>query len=603
MAESNISKDEVFPMYEDMMGGIFLVFSNKFEIADEFYETHKSNNPRASLHWAESMLIRSVLSELQSDKDAALDRMTATLKLAEEQLKVLEAGNIPKGRSDITKQNINNYIVDTRTVLADAHTMTAGLLVLEDARVKGLIHLRKGWKLYRSTLDKVESNKYGTIHPAVFNSLKFGAGLFYFIISLIPPGLPQKVASLAGFKSGDNFKELGMKFLRDVHSSSSIRCDLAGIVLACHHLLLTNDMDPKIANELVAEANSIYKEGLGKFPKGSVFQVIASFACLETNNTDEAIKHTEASINNCRHVTNYPALLLRLKSQCYIMRFEWETATKILEDILGLSIEQAKLKKKSSNNAWALIYNNLRAGCGHMMLGNQDKAKKYFTTTTEQKTTDKWSESLVFQAKRYLANGGFFSMLENMILTEAFEKVIRNAKDTQRQEILNLIEELAKKAKGALTPITKDTKASSTKVKDMNDPLIDNRVAYCVLRATVLRTLQKTEEADVMIKEVLDANQNGLMKDKLYYTLALIEAGKNASRANNTEQATKYYETAMKINKVIWEMSIKRRIRICMKQIGVEAVEVVDEEDEKNSQQYLNSDEIKEIMREDSSEM
>ena len=88
--------------------------------------------------------------------------------------------------------------------MADAHTILAALQVVEEQRVKGkkfvvekldllielgMLNLRKGWKIYKNTLDalKDESKHDDTI----VSSLKFGAGLFYFIISLVPPGLPQ----------------------------------------------------------------------------------------------------------------------------------------------------------------------------------------------------------------------------------------------------------------------------------------------------------------------------------------------------------------------------------------------------------------------------
>lgn len=40
-------------IYDDVEGGVLLLFNNQFEIADEFFLTSKGLNPRAALHYAE----------------------------------------------------------------------------------------------------------------------------------------------------------------------------------------------------------------------------------------------------------------------------------------------------------------------------------------------------------------------------------------------------------------------------------------------------------------------------------------------------------------------------------------------------------------------
>jgi hypothetical protein len=50
--------------------------------------------------------------------------------------------------------------------------------------------MRRAWKVYRHALNAVENNKTG-YDAVIVSNLKFGAGLFFFVISLIPPGLPQ----------------------------------------------------------------------------------------------------------------------------------------------------------------------------------------------------------------------------------------------------------------------------------------------------------------------------------------------------------------------------------------------------------------------------
>jgi len=112
------------------------------------------------------------------------------------------------------------------------------------------------------------------------------------------------------------------------------------------------------------------------------------------------------------------------------------------------------------------------------------------------------------------------------------------------------------------------------------------------LKAMVLRTLQKKQECVDCLTEVINA-QN-LLRDKLYYCLALIEMGKVYAK-ESPQQAAKYFDDAMKLSGFAWEMSVKQRARVHMKAIGVEEEDVVI--DEKEEQKLLESEEIKQLIK------
>lgn len=70
-------------------------------------------------------------------------------------------------------------------------------------RARGAFNLRKGWKYFEKALEYVgihfcsniihflEQNKDSNIDNVLLANLKFGAGMFFFVISLIPSGLAQ----------------------------------------------------------------------------------------------------------------------------------------------------------------------------------------------------------------------------------------------------------------------------------------------------------------------------------------------------------------------------------------------------------------------------
>ena len=58
-----------------------------------------------------------------------------------------------------------------------------------------------------------------------------------------------------------------------------------------------------------------------------------------------SISSQETAIKNCGHVTNYPAIFLRLLSNCYTMKMDWAKTADILDQIITKSVEQAKKEK------------------------------------------------------------------------------------------------------------------------------------------------------------------------------------------------------------------------------------------------------------------
>jgi len=569
-SNNNTSKSGIEGIYAKITQGLDLLFSNKFDEADALFKQQKDNIPRFALHYAEVMAFRSLISELITDQQESINRLQQAVKLAEDQLKIMEQGQIPKNRNDIVKESLHDHLLDCKIVLADTLIILAAMQVIDDQRVKGLLNLRRGWKTYRQTMSTVETKLHS---PQVITSLKFGSGLFYFILSLIPPGLPQKAAALAGFTGGD--KGLGLQYLRDAFSTSPIRSYLAGLVLTAHHVFLTSDLDPNESKDLITEAESIIKNSLEKFPEGSIFQAVAGVVALESNQVDVAITATESAIKNIIHVTLFPSVLFRALANCYSMKLDWQATFQILEKTHLGSVEQEKTGK--SKNPWNFAWNTLRMGACAVMMGKDDVAKKYFTYSSNAKVKDRWSQSLIIQANRYLANGGQFAMFELMYLTGHYEKILSNTTDARREEILAILEGLAAKANGALTKPPLNNKEDKGflglfgKLKDgQNDPKVDNRVSYLTLKCITLRALKRKEEAMGCALEVIMLEKQ--LGDKLYYVIALLQMGRLVSD-DSRDAASKHFETAMKVNNFVWENTLKARIRSVTKQIGVQVQE------------------------------
>jgi hypothetical protein len=160
-----------------------------------FFPFHFSSQNKKKKQFFKNKVIifRSFISDLAEDRKIALERLNETISLAESHIKVYESGQIPKGVLGDSKQDEDtrlNLLLDAKIVLADSYTLLATIQVMEEVRLKGMMNLRKGWRMYKDLAKEIESSKV-KYDPVILASLKFGVGLFNFLLSLIPPGLPQ----------------------------------------------------------------------------------------------------------------------------------------------------------------------------------------------------------------------------------------------------------------------------------------------------------------------------------------------------------------------------------------------------------------------------
>lgn len=79
-------------------------------------------------------------------------------------------------------------------------------------------------------------------------------------------------------------------------------------------------------------------------------------------------------------------------------------------------------------------------------------------------------------------------------------KLVLQSPKAHIEELLNVVEEVSKKSPGAHVkpPIKNDKNFFNSLFKSktaLNDPKIDNRIAYLTLKGTLLRGLQRNEES------------------------------------------------------------------------------------------------------------
>lgn len=557
--------------YSDVEGGIHLMWDNKFDEAESFFEKHKDKKPRHALYYAEIPVLRSFITGNTNDRECGIERLNKTIELVNDHLKMYEKEKIPfETTTELTKADMAVFHLDAKVVLGDAHTMLAALHVVSDSKLKGALLVRKGWKIYEAALKDLEESNEREYDPKVVASLKFGAGLFMVLIALIPPGVAKKLATLAGFKAN---KELGLRYLQECYESNSTRSHFASIVISLNHMVLSPILYSAESKIIVQDCEKMLQNGLSKYPNGALFQAIYSLCSIERGKPDQAVKSLETAILNSQHLTEVPPIFYRVLSNCYALQFNWERTAEVLETLLE---NDENVKEGQVMDPWSLIWHQTKLAAAYMMLGKSEEAMKLFKKCGESNGSGKWEIAIAKLARKYHRTGGHFSMLELLILTGQFEKLVNCGQKAQK-ELLLLLEKLSKDATGACEVDLKKKLDAPKKgmlsfvtfglygAAEDNAVELDNRVCYLLVKGAIMRSLDKQEEAISMLQEI-EGFKNHLV-DKLYYVLSQIELGKCFVKSDK-KKAVAHLKEAMKISGFPWEDGIKYRTRVYMGALG-----------------------------------
>eukprot|EP01117_Protostelium_nocturnum_P005364 TRINITY_DN1950_c0_g1_i2.p1 TRINITY_DN1950_c0_g1~~TRINITY_DN1950_c0_g1_i2.p1 ORF type:complete len:332 (+),score=98.83 TRINITY_DN1950_c0_g1_i2:916-1911(+) len=311
---------------------------------------------------------------------------------------------------------------------------------------------------------------------------------------------------------------------------------------------------------------------------------------VEFNQNIKSIKDAEKAIENAKHITEFPPIYLRVLSNNYLVEMNWEEGTKVYEKLVSIGEETAKKNGgKSTQASWSKVWHELKLGSLYQLLQKDPKlVTDLWTNVSKSHASDKWSGVVIKTAKKYLRTGGAFSCFELMMLTTHFDKLLASASKEQKEQILEMLDSIAKTSNGALeqlvpSELTKKKKGgglfSTLSLgfiggSDENDAKLDNRCSYLVLKGAVLRSLDRQEEALVTLREVLDYKL--AFNDPLILALAYLELGKASSKSNPVE-AVKYWKEGIKLNGYSWEDSTKQRFKTLITSLSGEEVEVAAE--------------------------
>jgi hypothetical protein len=101
-------------------------------------------------------------------------------------------------------------------------------------------NMRKAWKLFESLSKKyLENEEKIDINDDAMASLKFGVGIFYWIIGLIPNDFFQKALGFIGFVAD---YDKGIKLITEASTYETVKKPFINMVLSMNYLMIPSTL-------------------------------------------------------------------------------------------------------------------------------------------------------------------------------------------------------------------------------------------------------------------------------------------------------------------------------------------------------------------------
>jgi len=507
-----------FNLYdEDLHKAVDHLWNNESDQAKALLVPHIDKSPRHALVYAQVDWFTSMLSQNTDFAESVLGLFNKALDLADQFFNdfpksAIQNGLLPSDASEEQKQAVKDEL---ELCNADGYMYSAMMLVMLDSRLKGIWRMRKAWSIYYNLFQR----KTPAVDPEVLDGVRFGAGLFMYLMSWLPP-MAVSLLKIVGFVSN---RDLGQHLMElPAGSEGSIHQPLA-----CFFLIMATVCVPHAladVNELLAYAKPRIDSGLARWPNGVLFPWVASYYTRKVGDEVTTQKYLSHSIDVCMATGKFarpPMMLVMDQGISLMLTQKFAEASKRFE-----SINESKEKTLFQGTPHVLA-----AVCQHM-LGNDSAAEKEISAVQKLKLKGKdkficdYVLSLVSECSTGFSTIPYQMLYVRRDLAHMQPKTARSwmklmeqgwAKESKDKQIPRdeelfyhfLHDVYANRAKGSV-----DKKA----LKDMREILKEvretktssKRVVWCVVNAVIRVELAEIEhdrgnldEAEVLLNEAI----------------------------------------------------------------------------------------------------
>ncbi|KAI9357659.1 hypothetical protein DFJ73DRAFT_187716 [Zopfochytrium polystomum] len=415
--------------------------------------------PRNALHLAEIQVLNYILSGLESDKKAIIDRLRVveqlSLNILEKKDSLEEAyrtfvdlGAKEKGVgahtysasqttptlhrrpsqssiNQISNSQFTAFRMDVECCLAECLLVKGLLEVVSGREIKGALNLRKSYKLYirlaqdlgmpsstpssslKATLRTHQSSEqWQQFRNSLEHSVTFGMGFFGVMLSLVPATYAAILRSV-GFPID---RDTGAASLKIVFDSNSVRSDMAALVLVAEAVAspasavgVPSGEKWSASGDIMQTAIKIASASIEKFPQGAVAHFMHALLWARIGFRQESMRGMDRSIQfAASQGTKLPGRVLFEKGCLLAIGTDWTDAAAIFWRLWLGEDSLERIESMKSTSALADDF-ELRHMTGLLLIGCLFASSRSTKTTYDLVQTVKRDMALSVAAGRLKA--------------------------------------------------------------------------------------------------------------------------------------------------------------------------------------------------------
>lgn len=563
--------------HRGVMRAVDLLWDNRPDEAEKILLRKKDHNPRWAIEWAYVMCVRGLMSASNENREAMLDRfqhadglatkvkytvpeededdaddIIAAAEADGQTLTDDEKKRIQKERAKaLEKQRekdkaaykkgaashvATNWKLECDVIYADALFVRSIVQLTLNSYFKGGVNLRKTWGCFYALQQEVEKDTEGIIPNDIAQAIKYGCGVFYAYLALVPAGL-MKLLSAIGFISD---KELGEQYLTEVFESDTIRTPQAALVLCTYYLFLPTGLGN--VKTTLSKAKVVLDKMNAKYPNNSYFWGYLNFYHRKSGNTAEAVEAITKASSNAEAAGQKPTLLTYLLGDTLYMDLQFERAKVHYETLLE------HLENTGETFAYTGQVVISLASC-YIMLGDNETAVKWlkrvqsmFNPKSKQDANSPKYAARVLKEQRLLP------------LTPVYVLYIN-------RDLAHMKEDHVEKLRACLKDVTEG--------KDLSPPEVTGM--FNLFQGVMFKNTGKTESARQTFNKIFEIEKK-LSSDSLVLPYCYYEVGELEYRAGNYAEAKRLFDKGQNL-KGDGHETLANRYSIAQKQLKREMKE------------------------------
>lgn len=362
----------LYPL-EEISKGIKLIWGNQIYEGEVLFEQYCKDDLIFALHYAETSVVRALLTGNNNFIQIAHERIENAEKIADLYFMNCE--------TKMPNEKYGFYLISYAEILM----FKACSQIIKGNYIRASITLRKSWKQYELSEKYLQTNKISIYTDEIKHRMLFGKGIFNIILSMTNPYI-TKISNLVGI---ENSVENGFKFLYECTKCNGEKTRYASsLCFLCYYLLIYTPSFIPGLKERLEECEKIIRLGMNLYENSIVFIWLNGYRLLKNGDLNSAIKYLEKAYKLWNQENSNENTRISFDiGLCNFLKFDYENCIKYLG--VGNTSEKSK-------------FTQLLLGVSYKMIGKNDEFEKILLEMINTKTVIKKDKMYIKLAQKFM---------------------------------------------------------------------------------------------------------------------------------------------------------------------------------------------------------